>query len=52
MFYTVVHQSLGGGPGMEFAFEGSAGVSDFRFSPGFFGSDECEAGIAGAEVGG
>ena len=47
-----IDQALGGGPGVEVAFEGGAGGGDFRFGAGFFGTDDGEAGIAGAEVGG
>jgi hypothetical protein len=47
-----IDQALGGGPGVEAAFDGSAGGGDVGLGAGFFGTDDGEAGVAGAQVGG
>lgn len=46
-----IDEALGGGPGMEAAFEGGADGSDFRFGACLLGTDYGEPEVAGAEVG-
>ena len=46
-----IDQALGGGPGVEFAFEGGAGGGDFALGPRFLGTDDRETGITGAQIG-
>ena len=47
-----IDQALGGGPGVEVAFEGSAGGGDFSFGACFLGTDDGEAGVSGTKIGG
>ena len=47
-----INQALGGGPGVEAAFDGGAGGGDFRLGPRLLGTDDGETGIAGRQIGG